>query len=182
MSSTTRLFVGGLPWAADDAALSTAFQSFGTVTDAKVILDRETGKSRGFGFVTFSTAEEAKAAIAGMDGNEIGGRRVTVREAQDKGPPSRGGGPGGPRRDGPPRPPREWTPRPEGAGPGGPPRPDFRGPPAAPAADRGRGRGDREREREGDFRGGGGKKKGRGGGGGGGRRGGGDGFGYGDDW
>ncbi len=89
----TKLFVGGLPWATDDQALGSAFEAFGTVTDARVICDRETGRSRGFGFVTFSTDEEAKAALAAMDQAEIGGRRVKVKEAHDRPPPR--GGPGG---------------------------------------------------------------------------------------
>lgn len=81
-----KLFVGGLPWATDDAGLAKAFSQFGDVSDAKVILDRETGRSRGFGFVTFETDDQAEAARAAMDGGEIEGRRVTVRIAQERGP------------------------------------------------------------------------------------------------
>lgn len=92
----TRLFVGGLPWAADERELGQAFSGFGTVVDIKVIRDPETGRSRGFGFVTLSNQEEATAAIKQLDGSSIGGRTVTVREAQE-----RAGGPG--RGDGPPR-------------------------------------------------------------------------------
>lgn len=125
----TRLFVGGLPWAAGDQELSEAFASYGTVTDAKVILDRETGKSRGFGFVTFETEAQAKAALEGMNGGEVGGRRVTVKEAQDRGPRR---GPGGPGPGGPPR--RTGPPR-DGDG-GGPPR---RGPPPGGGPPRGPG-------------------------------------------
>jgi hypothetical protein len=94
-----RLYVGGLPWAADDQALREAFSAHGTVTDAAIIKDRETGRSRGFGFVTFETGEMAEAAVKAMDGQQLGGRRITVREAEERGP--RPGGGGGPRFGGP---------------------------------------------------------------------------------
>lgn len=81
-----KLFVGGLPWATDDAGLKRAFEPFGNVTEAKVIYDRDTGKSRGFGFVTFYTEEQAQAALQGMDGAEIEGRRVSVKEAEERKP------------------------------------------------------------------------------------------------
>ena len=79
-----KLFVGGLSWDTDDASLRTAFEAFGNVEDAKVIADRETGRSRGFGFVTFSDAEAGKNAIAEMDGRELDGRNVRVNEANDR--------------------------------------------------------------------------------------------------
>ncbi|MBU1900230.1 RNA-binding protein, partial [Myxococcota bacterium] len=85
-----KLFVGSLAWATNDDGLRAAFEPFGEVTDAKVITDRETGRSRGFGFVTFATSEEAQAAIQGMDGQDIDGRSVKVNEALE-----RRGGPGG---------------------------------------------------------------------------------------
>jgi cold-inducible RNA-binding protein len=88
-----KLFVGGLAWATDDHGLRAAFEQFGTVTDAKVILDRETGRSRGFGFVTFSTGEEAAEAQQAMDGAQLDGRGIRVNEAQERG--GRGGGGGG---------------------------------------------------------------------------------------
>jgi RNA recognition motif-containing protein len=81
-----KLFVGGLPWATDEAGLAKAFSQFGNVTDARIICDRETGRSRGFGFVTFETEQEAEKARAAMDGNELEGRRVTVRQAEERGP------------------------------------------------------------------------------------------------
>jgi hypothetical protein len=90
---TKKLFVGGLSWNTDDNGLRTAFGRFGTVVDAKVITDRETGRSRGFGFVTFSEGEAADEAIRAMDGAELDGRAVRVNEAEEKG--GRGGGGGG---------------------------------------------------------------------------------------
>lgn len=88
-----KLFVGGLAWATDDDSLRSAFEAHGTVTDAKVITDRETGRSRGFGFVTFSSADEAAAAQQEMDGAQLDGRGIRVNEAQERAP--RGGGGGG---------------------------------------------------------------------------------------
>jgi len=87
-----KLFVGGLSWDTTDGGLRSAFASFGQVTDAKVITDRETGRSRGFGFVTFGDGESAKAAIAQMDGASLDGRTIRVNEAEDK--PREGGGGG----------------------------------------------------------------------------------------
>jgi len=90
-----KLFVGGLPWSTDDAALAAAFAPFGTVTEAKVITDRETGKSRGFGFVTYSSDAEAAKAIPAMDGATIGIRVINVNEAQERSGGGGGGGRGG---------------------------------------------------------------------------------------
>ena len=87
-----KLFVGGLSWDTTDSSLNHAFSAFGEVTEAKVITDRETGRSRGFGFVTFTDEAAAKEAISGMDGKELDGRAVRVNEAEEK---SRGGGRGG---------------------------------------------------------------------------------------
>ncbi len=78
----TKLFVGSLSYGVDDAQLSDAFSAFGTVASAKVIMDRETGRSKGFGFVEMSSDEEAQAAIKGMDGKDINGRAVAVSEAR----------------------------------------------------------------------------------------------------
>lgn len=86
-----KLFVGGLSWDTDDAGLRTAFERFGPITESKVITDRDTGRSRGFGFVTFDAPADAQNAIGEMDGTELDGRRIRVSEAQDK----RGGGGGG---------------------------------------------------------------------------------------
>jgi cold-inducible RNA-binding protein len=95
---SNKLFVGGLSWGTDDDALRDAFAEFGDVVDAKVITDRETGRSRGFGFVTFASAAEAKAAISSMDGATLDGRTINVNEAQDRrndGGGDRGGRSGG---------------------------------------------------------------------------------------
>jgi heterogeneous nuclear ribonucleoprotein A1/A3 len=88
-----KLFVGGLSWGTDDEGLRQAFSKFGEITDSKVITDRETGRSRGFGFITFSTDDAAQAAMQGMDGKQLDGRTVKVNEAQDR--PREGGGGGG---------------------------------------------------------------------------------------
>jgi len=87
-----KLFVGGLSWNTDDAALQAAFSAHGTVEDAKVITDRDTGRSRGFGFVTMSQPSEAADAIAAMDGKELDGRTVRVNEAQERQRRDGGGG------------------------------------------------------------------------------------------
>jgi cold-inducible RNA-binding protein len=92
---SNKLFVGGLSWGTDDDALRDAFAEFGDVVDAKVITDRETGRSRGFGFVTFASAAEAKAAISSMDGTTLDGRTINVNEAQDRRNDGGGGGGGG---------------------------------------------------------------------------------------
>ena len=88
-----RLFVGSLSWNTNDQGLRAAFERFGTVDDAKVIEDRETGRSRGFGFVTFSEESAAQTAIDEMNGAELDGRTLVVNEAQERAP--RGGGFGG---------------------------------------------------------------------------------------
>jgi RNA recognition motif-containing protein len=90
-----KLFVGGLSWGTTDEALHAAFTRFGEIVEAKVITDRETGRSRGFGFVTFSNDEGATTAITEMDGTELDGRTIKVNEAEDKGPRGGGGGGGG---------------------------------------------------------------------------------------
>lgn len=92
-----KLFVGGLSWDTDDRGLSAAFERFGPISEAKVISDRETGRSRGFGFVTFDAPADADRAIAEMDGAQIDGRSVRVNVAEDK---PRGGGGGGGGRGG----------------------------------------------------------------------------------
>ncbi|KAJ8441985.1 hypothetical protein Cgig2_020130 [Carnegiea gigantea] len=87
-----RCFVGGLAWATDDHALENAFSQYGQVTEAKIINDRETGRSRGFGFVTFTSEQELKDAIEGMNGQTLDGRQITVNEAQSRGSGGGGGG------------------------------------------------------------------------------------------
>jgi hypothetical protein len=90
-----KLFVGGLSWGTVDASLRQAFEAIGEVTDAKVITDRETGRSRGFGFVTMADQASAQRAIAEMDGQVLDGRTIKVNEAAEKPPRSGGGGFGG---------------------------------------------------------------------------------------
>ncbi len=80
MDDSNKIFVGGLAWATDDHGLKAAFESFGAVTEAKVITDRMTGRSRGFGFVTFETAEAASEALT-FDGQMLDGRTVRVDKA-----------------------------------------------------------------------------------------------------
>ena len=87
-----RLFIGGLSWNTDDDSLRQAFEAFGEVTDSKVITDRDTGRSRGFGFVTFNDDAAADEAIAKMDGSSLDDRNIRVNEAHER---SRGGGRGG---------------------------------------------------------------------------------------
>ena len=87
-----KLFVGGLSWGTDDAGFHDAFAPYGEVLEAKVITDRETGRSRGFGFVTFSSAEDAEQAAQALDGSDLDGRTIRVNEAQER---KRGGGGGG---------------------------------------------------------------------------------------
>jgi len=79
-----KLFVGGLSWGTEDHGLRAAFERFGEVTDAKVITDRDTGRSRGFGFVTFSDGSCADAAVESMNGSSLDGRNLTVNEAHDR--------------------------------------------------------------------------------------------------
>ena len=79
-----KLFCGGLSWDTNDASLHAAFASYGAITEAKVITDRETGRSRGFGFVTFEDAASAATAISEMDGQTLDGRAVKVNEAQER--------------------------------------------------------------------------------------------------
>ena len=94
-----KLFVGGLSWDTTDDGLREAFAVHGEITEAKVITDRDTGRSRGFGFVTFAQDEDAKTAITKTDGTILDGKTIKVNEAQERSP--RGGGrPGGGFRDG----------------------------------------------------------------------------------
>ena len=79
-----KLFVGSLPWSVDDAKLAEIFSQFGTVASASVLKDRETGRSRGFGFVEMSTDEEAQAAINGLNGTDIEGRKIIVNVARPR--------------------------------------------------------------------------------------------------
>lgn len=89
-----KLFVGSLAWATDDDALQAAFAPFGNVVSATVIKDRDTGRSKGFGFVEFETAEEGKAAIEALNNSELDGRTIVVNEARPKEDRPRSGGGG----------------------------------------------------------------------------------------
>ncbi|MGE4130588.1 MAG: RNA recognition motif domain-containing protein [Bdellovibrionales bacterium] len=89
-----KLYIGNLPYSIDDAALESQFSSFGKVDSARVITDRDTGRSKGFGFVEMSSDEEATKAIEGMNGQSMGGRAVTVSEARPQAPREGGGGGG----------------------------------------------------------------------------------------
>ncbi|ESR54002.1 hypothetical protein CICLE_v10019850mg [Citrus x clementina] len=93
--SSSKLFVGGISYNMDDNSLREAFAKYGYVNEARIILDRETGRSRGFGFVTFSTVEEASSAIQALDGQDLHGRRVRVNYAADRNRGYGGGGFGG---------------------------------------------------------------------------------------
>lgn len=81
-----KLFVGNLPFSVDSASLQDAFAAYGTVESAKVITDRDSGRSKGFGFVEMSTPEEAEAAIAKLNGADLGGRAISVSEARPPAP------------------------------------------------------------------------------------------------
>jgi RNA recognition motif-containing protein len=87
-----KLYVGNLTYGVTDAALEQMFAAHGTVESAQVIMDRDTGRSKGFGFVEMKTDQEAQAAIAGLNGKEMEGRKLTVNEARPK---AEGGGRGG---------------------------------------------------------------------------------------
>jgi RNA recognition motif-containing protein len=78
----TKLFVGSLPWAINDQGLEDLFKDFGTVTSAKVIMDRESGRSKGFGFVEFDDDDAAKEAMNKLNGTDIQGRTIVVSEAR----------------------------------------------------------------------------------------------------
>lgn len=91
---STKLYVGNLSFGTTDQDLEELFGGSGTVQSANIITDRETGRSRGFGFVEMSSAEEANAAIAELNGKEVNGRSLTVNEAKQREERSGGGGGG----------------------------------------------------------------------------------------
>jgi len=91
----TKLYVGNLPFSTTEAELRSMFEPFGEVASASIVMDRETGRPRGFGFVEMANADQAKAAINGMHGKNIGGRDLTVNEARPKEARSGGGFGGG---------------------------------------------------------------------------------------
>ena len=90
---STKLYVGGLPYSTKEDDLKAAFAEYGEVASVRIIEDRETGRSRGFGFVEMATAEEAQAAIDGLNETDFGGRKMAVNIAREKTE-------GGPRREG----------------------------------------------------------------------------------
>ena len=90
-----KLYVGNLSYGVTDSDLSTMFSAHGNVQSAQVIMDRDTGRSKGFGFVEMSNDQEAQAAIAALNGQDSGGRALTVNEARPKTEGGRGGGGGG---------------------------------------------------------------------------------------
>jgi RNA recognition motif-containing protein len=92
----SKLYVGGLPYSATEQQLSDLFAAHGTVASARIIADKFTGQSRGFGFVEMSSDSEAKAAIAALNGSDMGGRSLTVNEAKPMEQRSGGGGGRGP--------------------------------------------------------------------------------------
>lgn len=89
-----KLYVGGLSWGTNEETLASSFEVYGQVEEVKVITDRETGRSRGFGFVTFANDDDAMNAISGLNGTQLDGRQITVNEARER-PPRTGGGGGG---------------------------------------------------------------------------------------
>lgn len=90
----TRIYVGGLPYSASEDDVNKLFSAHGTVASATVITDKYTGQAKGFGFVEMSTDEESKAAIAALNGTQMGGRTLTVNEAKPREDRPRGGGGG----------------------------------------------------------------------------------------
>ncbi|OEL14243.1 Glycine-rich RNA-binding protein 3, mitochondrial [Dichanthelium oligosanthes] len=92
---SSKLFVGGLSYGTDEHGLRDAFSSYGQVIEARVIMDRESGRSRGFGFITYTSSEEASAAITAMDGKDLDGRNIRVNHATERTGGFRAGGGGG---------------------------------------------------------------------------------------
>ncbi len=97
-----KLYVGNLPYSVRDEDLNQAFSAFGGVTSAKVMMERDTGRSKGFGFVEMASDAEAQAGINGMNGQQLGGRAIVVNEARpmEDRPPRTGGFGGGGGRSG----------------------------------------------------------------------------------
>ena len=101
----SKIYVGGLPYSATEQQLSDLFAAHGSVASARIITDKFTGQSRGFGFVEMSSDSEAQAAITALNGSEMGGRTLTVNEARPQEPRTGGrggfggGGRGGDKRD-----------------------------------------------------------------------------------
>ena len=148
-----KLYVGNLPYSVRDGDLEQSFGQFGTVSSAKVMMERDTGRSKGFGFVEMASDAEAQAAISGMNGQALGGRSLVVNEARPREPrPPRSGGGGG------------------GGGYGGGGGGGYGGGGGGGGGGYGGGGGGGRREGGGGYGGGGGREGGGGYGGGGGRR------------
>jgi RNA recognition motif-containing protein len=81
---STKLFVGSLPWSVDEQALQSAFETHGAVVSAKIIKDRDTGRSRGFGFVEMENSSDAQSAIKALHQSELNGRNIIVNEAKPR--------------------------------------------------------------------------------------------------
>lgn len=81
---SVNIYVGNLPFSVNNAELEDLFSEHGTVSSAQVIMDRETGRSRGFGFVEMEASDAARTAIEALDGAEVGGRRLKVNEARER--------------------------------------------------------------------------------------------------
>ena len=97
---SSKLYVGNLSFQTDETSLQQMFAEFGSVTSAKIIMDRDSGRSKGFGFVEMSSSSEAQSAIEKMNGHEVEGRALTVNEARPQEPRSGGFGGGGGSRGG----------------------------------------------------------------------------------
>ena len=97
---SNKIYVGSLSWNTNSETLKTAFQAYGEVTEANVIVDRDSGRSRGFGFVTFADSESAQSAITEMDGKDLDGRTIKVSFAKENSNRDRGGSGGGRPRTG----------------------------------------------------------------------------------
>lgn len=102
-----KLYVGNLPYTATNESLQEAFEAFGTVSSARIAMDRDTGRSKGFGFVEMGSDDEAEACIEKLNGTDFGGRTIVVNEARPPQPRenrgggfNRGGGNRGPRQGG----------------------------------------------------------------------------------
>ena len=93
--SNKKIYVGNLPYSAGDADLADAFGAFGTVESARVVTDRDSGRSKGFGFVEMASPEDAGKAIESLNGTEFMGRKMMVSEARPQEPRTGGGGRGG---------------------------------------------------------------------------------------
>jgi len=90
-----KLYVGNLPYSSTEESLREAFSQSGAVDSVTIIIDRDTGRSKGFGFVEMGTDAEAQAAIEALDGQDLGGRRIKVNEAKPRAPRENRGGGGG---------------------------------------------------------------------------------------